>query len=210
MVKKVLLVGATMGLLWLDCLTAWAQNNDPCTAYEISAYTHGHADSFSIRCDTLEYIKMLLKVYKDRYENCTYFVKKDTVKVSEEADNPQSMTVTASHSHRSSFVILYIIEFEIIRKKRRPALDYPYIRNSLKDYDIKAEFYEDLDAVNIFTNEAFRDEVKYDSKHLKWIYKHYLKWVRKANKIGFAEAVASGRTPLSDSNYEWVVSFSSK
>lgn len=184
-----------------------SQKDNECDLMEISAYIHGVKKSYSIKCDTLEYIEMLLKSYEKSYQNCNFFNRNIKNKDSLKENSPLSAGVTIRYSHRTNFVILYLIEYEILNNSHLFTSCIPYIRNNKTGYKIEAKFYEleYLDAINPVTNEKYKLVYKKDNKELKKIFKLYKKWVKKAKKIGLSEIRKNQINPFNGSKYEWVV-----
>lgn len=183
----------------------YSQEKNNCSTLEISEYYHGVRNYFSIHCDTLDYIEMLIGVYEKRYENCEFFSSKRDIEYTEFENTPRSAGAIINSPHRTSFVVLYIIEYEILKSGTYTDSSFPFIRNNYKGYDVKAEFTdkESLENVNPLTNEIYRISYKRDNRDLKKIYSLYKKWIKKVRKIGLKEIRRKGIKPLDGSVYEW-------
>ncbi len=197
--KKALIIS----LLLVARFSVKSQEYSNCDLKEVSAYIHGIENSYSINCDTLDFIEMLIKSHEKAYRKCSLFNRaiknQDTIQ-----DNPLSAGVVVQDDYRTSFVILYLIEYEILRFSKN-SNKIPHLSNNKNGYDIEGKFHEleYLDNVDPITNEKYQLAYKKDNKELKKVFHLYKKWVKKAKKIGLPEIRKNLITPLKGSKYKW-------
>lgn len=177
--------------------------NLPSDISEFSKFLHGGVEQLTIPRDTLSFINSVLKAYKNENRLCGFFDKRTPNHHSE--GNPNTAGAVISHNYRSDFVVLCIIEFEIIRKDKEALSHIPVIRDKKSGNEIHGFFFADKDALDMFTGERLKKIEDKETKELRKIFRLYLKWIKKAKKIGYCKILEQSIHALDGTKYEWKV-----